>query len=85
MLFGPFVNDAVAQLGKVGSSELTKLGEYCTSVNQEIEADIESSPLPVDLRFRTSVPLLRVKVAVERMNAHEAMESVSATPHKEYW
>ncbi|KAJ7903506.1 hypothetical protein B0H14DRAFT_3079647 [Mycena olivaceomarginata] len=33
MLFGPFVNDAVAQLGK-------KVGEYCTSVKQEIEADV---------------------------------------------
>ncbi|KAG1779052.1 hypothetical protein EV702DRAFT_1044012 [Suillus placidus] len=43
MLFGPFVNDAVAQLGKVGSWELTKIGEYCTSVNQEIEADVVSA------------------------------------------
>ncbi|KAI6165781.1 hypothetical protein EDD17DRAFT_1884443 [Pisolithus thermaeus] len=45
MLFGPFVNDAVAQLGKAGSGELTKLGEYCTSVSQEIEADIVSARL----------------------------------------
>lgn len=43
MMFGPFVNDAVAQLGKVGSGELTKMGGYCTSVNQEIEADIVSA------------------------------------------
>jgi hypothetical protein len=43
MLFGPFVNDAVAQLGKVGSRELTKMGGYCTGVNQEIEADIVSA------------------------------------------
>ncbi|KAG1770937.1 peptidase family M48-domain-containing protein [Suillus occidentalis] len=43
MLFGPFVNDAVAQLGKVGSGELSKIGEYCTSVNQEIEADVVSA------------------------------------------
>ncbi|KAG1717553.1 peptidase family M48-domain-containing protein [Suillus lakei] len=43
MLFGPFVNDAVAQLGKVGSGELTKIGEYCTSVHQEIEADVVSA------------------------------------------
>lgn len=43
MLFGPFVNDAVAQLGKVGSGELTKMGEYCTSVHQEIEADVVSA------------------------------------------
>ena len=43
MLFGPFVNDAVAQLGKVGSSELAKLSEHCTSTKQEIEADIVSA------------------------------------------
>ncbi|THH20727.1 hypothetical protein EW146_g686 [Bondarzewia mesenterica] len=43
MLFGPFVNDAVAQMGKVGSRELTKLGEYCTSETQEIEADVVSA------------------------------------------
>lgn len=43
MIFGPFVNDAVAQMGKVGSGELAKMGEYCTSVGQEIEADIVSA------------------------------------------
>ncbi|KIK10369.1 hypothetical protein K443DRAFT_670990 [Laccaria amethystina LaAM-08-1] len=45
MMFGPFVNDAVAQLGKVGSGELIKVGEYCTSVKQEIEADVVSARL----------------------------------------
>ncbi|KAF9468064.1 peptidase family M48-domain-containing protein [Collybia nuda] len=45
MLFGPFVNDAVAQLGKVGSGELIKVGEYCTSMKQEIEADVVSARL----------------------------------------
>ncbi|KAJ3512667.1 hypothetical protein NLJ89_g3389 [Agrocybe chaxingu] len=43
MLFGPFVNDAVAQLGKVGSGELVKISEYCTSAKQEIEADVVSA------------------------------------------
>lgn len=43
MLLGPFVNDAVGQLGKVGSSELLKIGEYCTSFKQEKEADIVSA------------------------------------------
>jgi Zn-dependent protease with chaperone function len=42
MLFGPFVNDAVAQIGKVGSGEISKIGEYCTSAKQEIEADVVS-------------------------------------------
>jgi len=45
MILGPFVNDAVAQLGKVGSGELTKLGENCTSWKQEIEADVVSARL----------------------------------------
>ncbi|KDQ59228.1 hypothetical protein JAAARDRAFT_154529 [Jaapia argillacea MUCL 33604] len=45
MLFGPFVNDAVANLGKVGSGDLVKLGEYCTSMKQEIEADVVSARL----------------------------------------
>ncbi|KAJ7285004.1 peptidase family M48-domain-containing protein [Mycena rebaudengoi] len=45
MMFGPFVNDAVAQLGKVGTGELEKVGEYCTSIKQEIEADVVSARL----------------------------------------
>lgn len=43
MIFGPFVNDALAQLGKVGSGELIRMGEWCTSQKQEIEADIVSA------------------------------------------
>ena len=43
MLLGPFVNDAFADLGKAGSGELTKIGEYCTSTKQEIEADVVSA------------------------------------------
>jgi hypothetical protein len=43
MLLGPFVNDAVADLGKASSGELSKLGEYCTSMKQEIEADVVSA------------------------------------------
>ncbi|KAI0001423.1 hypothetical protein BJV74DRAFT_876706 [Russula compacta] len=45
MLLGPFVNDAVADLGKAGSGELSKLGEYCTSMKQEVEADVVSARL----------------------------------------
>ena len=41
-IFGPFVNDAVAQLGKVSTGELAKISEYCTTKNQEIEADTVS-------------------------------------------
>ncbi|EPQ54111.1 hypothetical protein GLOTRDRAFT_139510 [Gloeophyllum trabeum ATCC 11539] len=42
MFFGPFVNDAVARIGKVGSGDLARLGEYCNSMKQEIEADVVS-------------------------------------------
>ncbi|KAJ8072510.1 hypothetical protein PM082_016069 [Marasmius tenuissimus] len=45
MVFGPFVNDAIAQLGKIGSGELVKVGDYCTSMKQEIEADVVSARL----------------------------------------
>jgi Zn-dependent protease with chaperone function len=43
VFFGPFVNDALAQLGKVGSGELIRLGELCTTQKQEIEADVVSA------------------------------------------
>ncbi len=43
MLLGPFVNDAFADLGKAGSWELSRLGDYCTSMKQEIEADVVSA------------------------------------------
>lgn len=43
MLFGPFVNDAVAGLGKVGSGEVMKISESCSSTKQEIEADVVSA------------------------------------------
>ena len=43
MLLGPFVNDAVADLGKAGSGELSKLGDYCTTMKQETEADVVSA------------------------------------------
>lgn len=54
MLFGPFVNDAVANLGKVGFGEVGKLQEYCTSMSQEFEADTVSAryvstPFPLSL------------------------------------
>ena len=45
MFFGPFFNDGIAQVGKIGSGRLTELGESCTSMKQEIEADIVSARL----------------------------------------
>lgn len=45
MLFGPFVNDAVANMGKIGSGEVTKLSVLCTTRLQELEADVVSTRL----------------------------------------
>jgi hypothetical protein len=57
MFFGPFVNDAVAQLGKVGSLELAKISEHCTSTKQEIEADVVSARqvLYYEIKFTTNI------------------------------
>jgi hypothetical protein len=43
MVFGPFVNDAVANIGLVSQGNVRKLTEYCTSVKQEFEADVVST------------------------------------------
>ncbi|KAI8980094.1 peptidase family M48-domain-containing protein [Trametes punicea] len=43
MLFGPFINDALAGMGKVGAGEFSQLSEFCTSQKQEVEADIVSA------------------------------------------
>lgn len=43
MFLGPFVNDAVADLGRMGSGEFGKMTEVCTSMAQEFEADAVSA------------------------------------------
>ncbi|EIW57450.1 uncharacterized protein TRAVEDRAFT_37917 [Trametes versicolor FP-101664 SS1] len=43
MLFGPFINDALAGVGKASAGEFSQLSEYCTSQKQEIEADVVSA------------------------------------------
>ncbi|KAH9935259.1 peptidase family M48-domain-containing protein [Amylocystis lapponica] len=45
MLFGPFINDALASVGKVSTGEITRISEYCTSQKQEVEADVVSARL----------------------------------------
>jgi Zn-dependent protease with chaperone function len=45
MLFGPFVNDALANVGKNSTLDLARIGEHCTSVYQEVEADVVSMRL----------------------------------------
>ncbi|CDO74977.1 hypothetical protein BN946_scf184945.g49 [Trametes cinnabarina] len=43
MLFGPFINDALAGVTKVGAGEFSQLSEFCTSQKQEVEADVVSA------------------------------------------
>lgn len=45
MFFGPFVNDAVANMGKIGSGEVAKLSVLSTTRVQELEADVVSMRL----------------------------------------
>ncbi|KZT73703.1 hypothetical protein DAEQUDRAFT_721773 [Daedalea quercina L-15889] len=45
MLFGPFINDALASVGKASSGEISHITEYYTSQSQEVEADIVSARL----------------------------------------
>ncbi|KAI1797232.1 peptidase family M48-domain-containing protein [Ganoderma leucocontextum] len=42
MLFGPFINDALAGMWKAGAGEFSQLQEFCTSQKQEVEADVVS-------------------------------------------
>ncbi|KAH8099924.1 hypothetical protein BXZ70DRAFT_192706 [Cristinia sonorae] len=45
MMFGPFLNDAVAGMGKTASTDFQEMAEYCTSHHQETEADVVSARL----------------------------------------
>lgn len=74
MLFGPFVNDAFADLGEAGSGELSKLGEYCTSTKQEIEADIVSARLLAHAGFD---PRRAVQFWEDRAEASECVASAA--------
>lgn len=39
---GPFINDALGEAGKAFSQEFARRSDYCTSQEQEIEADVVS-------------------------------------------
>ncbi|KAI9461624.1 hypothetical protein BJY52DRAFT_188621 [Lactarius psammicola] len=75
MLLGPFVNDAVADLGKVGSWELSKLGDYCTSMKQEIEADVVSARLLAHAGFD---PRSAVRFWEDRADVRQGSECVAS-------
>lgn len=82
MLFGPFVNDAVAQIGKFGSRELTKLGVYCTSMKQEFEADSVSLRILAHAGFD---PRLAVAFWENREDARKVAECSSAVQSESGW
>ncbi|KAH9002980.1 hypothetical protein EDB86DRAFT_2894337 [Lactarius hatsudake] len=71
MLLGPFVNDAFADLGKAGSLELSRLGDYCTSMKQEIEADVVSARLLAHAGFD---PRSAVRFWEDRADDRQSLE-----------
>ncbi|TDL16562.1 hypothetical protein BD410DRAFT_755349 [Rickenella mellea] len=73
MMFGPFVNDAVANLGKLGQGEVGKLHEYCTSIIQEYEADTVSTRLLAHSGFDA-------RSAVTFWETRHAMQMAECTP-----
>ncbi|KAF8071898.1 hypothetical protein FPV67DRAFT_904367 [Lyophyllum atratum] len=82
MLFGPFVNDAVAQLGKVGSGELIKVAECCTNMRQEIEADVVSARLLAHAGFDARDAVKFWEVRSENMECSRTdMEPPRSNPH----
>ncbi|KAI0322593.1 hypothetical protein OF83DRAFT_1048941 [Amylostereum chailletii] len=74
MLFGPFVNDALGDLGQLTSVELSKYGDYCTTAQQEIEADVVSVRLLAHAGFD---PRLAVQFWERRDDAECAPGSVT--------
>ncbi|KAI0264419.1 hypothetical protein BC834DRAFT_826391 [Gloeopeniophorella convolvens] len=78
MLLGPFVNDAVADLGKAGSGELSKLGEYCTSMKQEIEADVVSARLLAHAGFDPRQAVRFWEGRADTLQGSECVASASA-------
>ncbi|KAI9455992.1 hypothetical protein F5148DRAFT_1324483 [Russula earlei] len=85
MLLGPFVNDAVADLGKAGSGELSKLGEYCTSMKQEVEADVVSARLLAHAGFdpRRAVQFWEGRAEVSQVSECVASAGSDREQHRE--
>jgi hypothetical protein len=67
----------VAQLGKVGTGELEKVGEYCTSIKQEIEADVVSARF-VPLILPSPSPFLTATAFFDRLLAHAGYDARKA-------
>jgi len=62
-------------LGKAGSGELSKLGEYCTSMKQEIEADVVSARLLAHAGFDSRKA---VQFWEDRAEAYHGSECVAS-------
>ncbi|OSD06464.1 hypothetical protein PYCCODRAFT_1360626 [Trametes coccinea BRFM310] len=74
MLFGPFINDALAGMGKVGAGEFSHLSEFCTSQKQEIEADVVSARILAHAGFDPRHALRFWE------NRHETPETAECSP-----
>jgi Zn-dependent protease with chaperone function len=71
MIFGPFVNDALANVGKASTRDFTRMHETCTSTYQEIEADVVSMRLLAYAGFDARAA---VRFWERRIRAHAGAE-----------
>lgn len=81
---GPFINDALAALGKASSGEISHITEFYTSQSQEIEADIVSAryvpaPAPARLDLNAAHRLL-AHAGFDPRHAVQFWEGRAATP-----
>jgi len=76
MLFGPFVNDALAQMGQAHSGELGNLSEMCAGRKLEIEADLVSARL---LAYAGFDPREAIRFWESRLDSSDAPSSTSST------
>ena len=87
MILGPFVNDALAQIGKVGSGEIARLGESCSSMKQEVEADVVSARytscflyLPVKSLISANIGYSPTQASIHVMLSHSGNTGRAAPP-----
>lgn len=85
MLFGPFVNDAVAALGHVGTGEAQRISEYCTSMKQEFEADAVSARIlahaGLDARATVAFWERRREASASECSPRRAAQNAGELPH----
>ncbi|KAH8826452.1 hypothetical protein DL96DRAFT_1608021 [Flagelloscypha sp. PMI_526] len=70
VVFGPFASDAITNVAKMGTSELEKASQQCTTVAQEIEADQVSTRLLAHAGYdpRTSISFWEKRQVCESLD-----------------